>query len=278
MTFSESAEAYITNKTPGWRNVKTGPQWRSSLRTYAYPTIGNLNIADVTTTHILEVLKPIWNTKNETASRVRGRIEQVWNAAKIIGQVKGQNPAAWRGHLEHALPSRNSVQKVRHFPALNFNEVGKFMTALRSRPAISARALEFLILTATRTSETLQATWDEIDGGVWSIPAERMKMSRPHRIPLSSQALLILEYMKQIRNSDYIFSGNKPNRPPSNMVLLNLLDRMGFKHLTAHGFRSTFRDWVGETDACANDVAELALAHVIGNKAEAGGARGGRRP
>ncbi len=268
-TFGECTESYIASHMSGWKNKKTGPQWRSSLQTYAYPIIGKLSIQDVTTALVIEVLEPIWHTKNETASRVRGRIETIWNSAKTLGYVEGQNPAAWRGHLGNLLPSRTSVQKVRHHPALDYRKMGEFMAELRNRETHSAKGLEFLILTAARTSEVLEATWDEIDGDVWAIPAERMKMERPHRVPLSAQALSILKYMKPIRNSEYIFPGIKKDRPMSNMTFLKLLERMGHGDLTAHGFRSSFRDWIGETTAYQNEVAELALAHVIANKAEA---------
>jgi integrase len=207
---------------------------------------------------------------------VRGRIEAVLDWAKVRGYREGENPARWRGHLDHLLPAKSKVRKVEHHAALPYQQVGAFMAALRQQSGVGARALEFLILTASRTGETLGATWDEIDIGarLWTVPAARMKAGKEHRVPLSDTALAILKQMRDIRHSDYVFPGSRDGRPLSEMALLMLLRRMKHGDVTAHGFRSTFRDWAAERTTFPGEVAEMALAHTIPDAVEAAYRRG----
>ena len=245
MSFKECAEKYIAAHAPGWRNAKHGDQWRSTLATYAYPVFGDLPVQSVDLGLVIKVLEPIWATKTETASRVRGRIEVILDWATVRELRQGDNPARWKGHLENLLPKRSKVQKVEHHPALPYAEIGEFMKLLRAEEGVAAKALDFLVLTATRTSETIGATWDEIDlvGKVWTIPADRIKAGKEHRVPLSSAALAVLEELKKVRVGKHVFPGGKADSGLSNMALLKLLGRMKRDDLTAHGFRSTFRDW-----------------------------------
>jgi len=225
---------------------------------------------------VMKALEPIWTTKSETASRLRGRIEAVLDWATVSGYRKGENPARWRGHLGKLLPARAKIQKVEHHPALSYSEIGGFMEKLRTQEGIAARALEVLILTATRTGEVIGAEWDEINLSerVWVIPEARMKAGREHRIPLSGRALATLEQMNGIRESDFVFPGGKKGKPLSNMAMLAVLKRMKRDDLTAHGFRSTFRDWAAERTNFPREVVEMALAHTIENKVEAAYRRG----
>jgi integrase len=276
ITFKGAAAAFLVAKRAGWQNVKHAAQWDATLATYVYPVFGSLPVGAVDVGLVMKVLEPIWTTKSETASRVRGRIEAILNWAKTRGYRDGENPARWRGHLENLLAAKGKVRKVEHHAALPYAEVGAFMSALRERGGVSARALEFLILTATRTSETLNADWHEIDlrERLWIIPASRMKASREHRIPLSDAAVALLERMQPLRLDNIVFPGMKGGRPLSNMALLVLLRRMGRGDLTAHGFRSTFRDWCAERTSFPGEVAEMALAHAVGDKVEAAYRRG----
>ena len=276
LNFRQCAEAYIKAHEAGWRNPKHRQQWGNTLGTYAYPVVGDLPVAAVDTGLVLKVLEPIWNTKTETASRLRGRIESVLDWATVRKYRVGENPARWKGHLDNLLPARAKVQKTQHHPALPYDEMGAFMAALRAVDGTSAKALEFTILTATRTSEAICAAWDEIDldKRIWVIPAERMKASKEHRVPLSDAAVAVLENMKAVRQGAFVFAGAKASKPLSNMALLMTLRRMKRDDLTAHGFRSTFRDWAAERTAYPRDVAEMALAHTIGDKVEAAYRRG----
>jgi integrase len=286
ITFRQCAEAYIAAHREGWRNEKHAAQWTATLEAYAYPKIGNLPVRDIDVGHVLKVLeqrcddldgKPtLWAGKTETASRVRGRIEAILDWAKVRKYRAGENPARWRGNLEHSLPKRAKVQRVRHHAALPYEAIGSFMAELRDQEGIGARALEFLILTATRTSETVGARWDEIDmdKGLWTIPAERIKAGKEHRVPLSTPALGILKEMAKLKESEFVFPGGKRGRPLSTNAFLAMLKRMGRDDLTAHGFRSTFRDWAAERTNYPRDVAEMALAHAIGDKVEAAYRRG----
>jgi integrase len=276
MTFRDCAESYISSHSAGWKSVKHTSQWTNTLNTYAYPVFGDLPVQTVDTGLVTKVLEPIWATKSETASRVRGRIEAVLDWASARKYREGENPARWKGHLDNLLPKRAKVQKVKHHAALPYPEISKFMDALHCQDGVSARGLEFLILTAARTGEVIGATWNEIDidKAVWIIPDERMKGAREHRVPLSSATLTILADMKAIAQSNYVFPGGKKNKPLSNMAFLQLLKRMGRGDITAHGFRSTFRDWTAERSNYPNEVAEMALAHTIGDKAEAAYRRG----
>jgi len=278
LTFKEIAEACIAAKAPEWKNAKHSQQWNNSLEAYAFPILGELPISDITTDLILKALEPIWITKAETASRVRQRIETIWDYGKARNYVSGENPARLRGHLDKILSKTAKVKRVRHFPALPYEEIGIFLKELRQRKGYSALALEFLILTAARTSEIIGAKWAEIDleKKVWTLPADRMKVGKEHRVPLCSRAIEILTNITSNRNpEEHVFSGWKQNTGLSNNALLALLKKMGRSDITAHGFRSTFRDWAAEeAHTFANETIELALAHTIKNKAEAAYRRG----
>jgi integrase len=240
MTFQQCAEAYIEAHQAGWQNAKHAAQWSSTLKTYAYPVFGALPVQTVDVALIAKVLEPIWTTKTETASRLRGRIERVLDWAAVRGYRQGDNPARWRGHLDQLLPARSRVQKVQHHAALAYAEIGQFMADLREQKSTSALALEFLILTATRTAEVIGASWSEVDldAAVWTIPAERMKAKKEHRVPLSKQALAILKRLHKHRAGEFVFMGAKSGKPLSNMALLMLLGRLGRSDLAVHGFRS----------------------------------------
>jgi integrase len=276
ITFSECSSAYIEAHKSGWRNEKHAAQWSATLKTYAEPVFGTLPVQAVDLEKVLKVLEPIWQTKAETAARLRGRIEAILDWAAVRGYRSADNPARWKGHLDKLLPPRSKVQRVQHHPALPYEEIGAFMAALRKREGGAARALEFTILTASRTSEALNARWDEfdLDAKVWNIPGERMKAGKDHRVPLSEAAMAVLAKMAEVRQGAFVFPGQKKERPLSNMVFLQLLKRMERSDLTAHGFRSTFRDWADERTAFAREVAEMALAHTIGDKVEAAYRRG----
>jgi integrase len=274
VTFEICADQHFKFHSQKWSNEKHAEQVRSSLRAYAYPVLGKLPVADIDKALVLKVLEPIWYTKTETASRVRGRIEQVLDFARVRGYRTGENPAAWDGNLVHALPSRAGIAKVKHYSALAFAEVPAFMKLLGERQGMAARALEFVILTATRTGEVIGARWSEIDmaAKVWVIPPERMKAKREHRVPLSRRAIEILEALP--READFVFPGTQKGAAISNMAMGQLLKRMKRTDITVHGFRSTFRDWAAETTNYPNDVVEMSLAHVIKNKVEAAYRRG----
>jgi integrase len=276
MTFDACAAAYIDAHKAGWKNAKHRDQWPNTLTAYAGPVFGSLPVQAVDVGLVMKALEPIWQTKSETASRLRGRIESVLDWATVRGYRKGDNPARWRGHLDKLLPARSKVQKVEHHPALPYDELADFIAALRSQEGIASRALEFLILTAARTGEVIGARWDEVDleEKIWVVPAPRMKAGREHRVPLSGTALAILEEMKKIHESDFVFPGGKRGKPLSNMAMLAVLKRMDRGDLTAHGFRSSFRDWAAERTSFPREVAEMALAHTVGDKVEAAYRRG----
>lgn len=276
LTFDQCAEKYIEAHRAGWKSNKHAAQWMATVKTYVSPVFGNLPVNDVDTGLVMRVLSPIWATKTETANRVRGRIESVLSWAKVHGYRSGENPAQWRGHLDQLLPARGKVSKVVHWSALPYDELPEFMAALRDQPGVAARALEFVIHTATRTSETLGATWSEIDlhKKLWIIPEDRMKAGREHRVPLSPAAFDVLEEMKELQASDYIFPGMKRGKSLSNMALLVLLRRMQRSDLTAHGFRSTFSDWVSEQTNFSSELAGMALSHMVGDKVEQAYRRG----
>jgi integrase len=271
ITFKACAEQYIKAHRAGWRNDKHAAQWGSTLTAYAYPTIGALPVAGVDTGLVTKILTPIWATKSETATRVRGRIESILDYATTHGWRTGENPARWKGHLDNVLPKRSSVRKVEHHAALPWGEIEAFLVALREEEGVSARALEFAILTAARTGELIGARWSEVDlqAKVWTVPPERMKAKREHRVPLSAAALAVLDKATEKRADKeadgFLFPGGKVGAGLSNMALLALLRRMKRDDLTAHGFRSTFRDWAAETGQ-PDDIAEAALAHVVGDK------------
>ena len=278
-TFADVATLYTAAHSAGWRNAKHRAQWTSTLATYAEPHIGTMPVDEIGTDHVLAILNQIWTAKPETASRVRGRIEAVIDYAMARGWRDTANPARWRGHLANLLPSRSKVRRVKHHAALPWQDIGGFMGTLRKQGGTAARALEFAILTATRTGETLGARWSEIDMGaaVWMVPGERMKAGREHRVPLSDAALAVLATMAPLRPEEgdgYVFPGAAEGKPLSSMAMLMLLRRMKRSDLTAHGFRSTFRDWTEEATSTPHAVAEAALAHTIGDKVEAAYRRG----
>jgi len=275
-TFEECAKAYISAHRTAWRNAKHAYQWPATLQAYVFPVFGGLPVEAIDTPLVMKALEPIWIEKAETASRVRGRVERVLDYARAQGLRSGENPARWRGHLEQLLPSHGKFQKVKHHAALPYEQMAPFMDALLAEQAISARALEFLILTATRTGEVIGATWSEFDlaGKIWTIPGERMKAGVIHRVPLSKAAVSIIEAMKAVREGDYVFPGRSANTPLSSMAMLKFLGRMGRGDLTVHGFRSTFKDWASEQTSFPNELSEMALAHTIENKVESAYRRG----
>jgi integrase len=272
MTFKQCADAYIAAHEIGWRNAEHRRQWSKTLAQYAHPTIGDLPVAAIDTALVMKVLEPIWQTIPETATRVRGRIESILDWARARGYRSSENPARWRGHLDHFLPARARVQRVTHLAALPYDQVGAFMASLRQETSLGARALEFAILTAARTGEVLRAAWDEIElrAKVWTIPAQRMKAGKEHRIPLSDAALALLA--QHPRLNEYVFPGQRGHLSEKTMQLA--LRRMGQREITVHGFRSTFRDWASERTAFPREVAEMALAHAIPNAVEAAYRRG----
>jgi len=268
-TFGELADLHIKAMGPSWRNEKHRAQWEMTLERYAKPLRGK-PVDEIATADVLEVLRPIWQTIPETASRVRGRIENVLDAAKVQGFRDGQNPAAWRGHLKLILPARPKLTRGHH-AAMAIDDMPAFMARLRDRPAVAARCLEFAILTAARSGEALGAHWDEIDlkSKVWTIPAARMKATREHRVPLSDRAAAILVEVTPLSgDGGHVFPGQRKAQPLSSMALEMMLRRMKVEGATVHGFRSTFRDWAGNHTSYPRELAEHALAHVIGDKAE----------
>ena len=276
MTFQRAADEYIKLHRAGWKNAKHAQQWENTLATYVHPTIGTLPVKDVDTPHVLEILKPHWNTKNETMVRVRNRIELVLAWAMASGhRERGLNPAAWRGHLDHALPKPSKVNNRQHHAAMPWQDVPEFMRKVAQVEGMSARCLEFTILTACRSGEARGATWEEIDlgGKVWNIPADRMKAGRAHRVPLADRVVKLLEALPRIEGETLVFPGSKEKTPLSDMSLTMLLRRHapGF---TAHGFRSSFRDWAAETTSYPGEVCEMALAHAVGDAVEAAYRRG----
>ncbi|RVU36709.1 DUF4102 domain-containing protein [Hwanghaeella grinnelliae] len=281
-SFTSCAAQYVRAHRRGWRNAKHARQWVSTLKTYARPTIGTAQVDEIGTEDILKILTPLWTTKTETAKRIQGRIENILDFAAARKYRDPINPARWRGHLDKLLPKPSRVRTVTHHPAMPYTELPDFMEALKENGSLSAQALRFLILTATRTSEVLNATWDEIDldARVWTIPAARMKARREHRVPLSDEAASILSSLPRVAGNPHLFPGSRHGRPLSNMALLQLMRGMGYGvdgekgPYVPHGFRSSFRDWSGEVSSFPRDVAEMALAHVIENKVEAAYRRG----
>ena len=277
ITFADFAKSFIATRQSGWRNSKHAAQWPSTLKTYVYPIFGALPVQAIDTGLVIKALEPIWQTKPETAGRVRGRIESILDGAAARGYRQGENPARWKGHLENLLPKKSKVRRVEHHAALPYVELPAFMAELREQDGIAARALEFAILTAARTGEVIGARWSEINLAerLWTIPAERMKKSdREHRVPLSEATIAVLERMKAVRQGAFVFPGGRVGRPLSNMSMLMTLRRMGCGDSTTHGFRSTFRDWAAERTGFAAEVAEMALAHTVSDKVEAAYRRG----
>jgi len=278
MTFREVTALYIASHQDAWRNAKHRAQWTSTLDTYAHPTLGNLPVGKIAVANVLAVLEPVWKIKPETASRVRGRIEAVLDYATARGWRKGENSARWKGHLANLLPNRSKIAVVQHHAALAWEECPAFMRSLIAQKGTAALALRFTILTAARTSEVTGATWGEMDlvAKVWTVPGERMKAGREHRVPLSSEALAMLRemHMKDAKPTDPVFPGGKPGAGLSNMAMTAVLRRMKRTGLTVHGFRSSFRDWCAEATPHPREVAEAALAHTLRDKVEAAYRRG----
>lgn len=286
ITFKEAAERCIEGRKAEWKSSKHADQWTNTIATFAYPEIGELRVDQINTSHIAKLLEQeikkkngdvegtFWNVRTETATRVRQRIEVIFDWCKAHEYIKGDNPARLKGALGHLLPKAKKIQKKSHHPALPFQRIGEFVKDLREHNGYSALALELLILTATRTSEVIEAKWTEFNLGtkVWVIPAARMKAGKEHRVPLNTRAMEILEYLKTISVSSYLFPGalHKEESHLSNMALLSMMRKMPkYSEYVPHGFRSTFRDWAAETTDYPNETVELALAHTIKNKAEA---------
>lgn len=276
VTFQEAAERYILAQKAGWRSEKHAAQWEATLSTYAFPVLGKLPVQALDTALVLKVVEPLWDTKTETANRLRGRIEAVLDWATAREMRSGDNPARWKGLLQNLLPAKSRVQRVKHHTALAYGDIGRFISELRLQRGQAALALEFLILTAARTSEAVGATWAEIDlvAKTWTVPADRIKAGKEHRVPLSEPALNILSQTPETLRQGYLFHGQRKSAPLSNMAMMALLKRMGHGKLTVHGFRSTFRDWTAERTSYPREVAEMALAHAIGDKVEAAYRRG----
>ena len=275
-TFREAANRYIASHETGWRNAKHAAQWQATLETYAFPVFGSVSVAAVDVPMVMNVLAPIWTAKNETARRLRGRIEAILDWAAAGNMRTGDNPARWRERLMHLLPKRPKAGAVKHHPALPYARMGEFMAALRLQEGVASRALDFLILTAARTSEATGARWQEIDMGsaTWIVPAERIKAGKEHRVPLSTPALAIVRAMAEARQGEFVFPGGRRGRPLTNMAMAGVLERMGLDEITVHGFRSSFRDWAAERTNYPREVAEMALAHAVGDKVEAAYRRG----
>jgi integrase len=278
-TFAQVAADFINVKKPGWKNKKHAEQWTNTLTTYAFPVIGNKSCSDITREDVLKILKPIWTEKHETATRLRGRIEAIWSSAEAKGLCEGKNPAQWKGNLEHSLSNISKARRTKHHAAMPYADVPYFISNLMQDPTISARALALCILTATRTGELIGARWNEIDlqSKCWNIPAERMKMHRAHRVPLSDAAISVLESLTKTGDADeFVFKGHsKATKGLSNMAMLAYLKgRSEYKELTVHGFRSSFRDWAGEQTGHTREVIEHALAHRLADQTEAAYQRG----
>jgi integrase len=275
VTFKKLAEQYIEQHESAWKNSKHAAQWVSTLETYAFPVCGNMVVSDITTPVVLKILEPIWPSKTETASRLRGRIEAIIDYAIAKGLREGPNPARWKGHLALTLPAKRRVSPVVHHKSIPVEQMPPFFKSLKEMDGTAARALEFLILTAARSGEVREMLWDEVDlkAKTWTVPAQRMKGGREHRVPLSNSAIGILKNMKQQTKSKFVFEGNKLGKPLSDMSLTAVMRRMKIDAVP-HGLRSSFRDWAAEETVFPNEVAEMALAHAVGNAVEAAYRRG----
>ena len=265
-TFRSCAEAYIKAKAPGWRNAKHGDQWRNTLATYAYPSIGALLVRNINIGHVTAIIEPHWATKNETINRVRNRIELVLDWATVRKYRTGDNPARWKGNLDKLLADRKIVGAVTGHRALPAEELHAFIHALKAVPGTSARCLEFVVLTACRSGEARLATWAEIDtkAKTWAIPGPRMKSGRPHNVPLSDDVVTLLEALPRLEGSDLLFPGAKEGKPLSDMALTAVMRRMGVDAVP-HGFRASFSSWCASSTAYPSEVREMALAHSIGD-------------
>jgi integrase len=276
MAFRQCAEQFIKENERKWTNPKHRHDWRVSLDTYVYPTLGNLPVAAIDTPLVLKVIKPLWERVPETGRRVRGRIESVLGWATVHHYRSGDNPARWQGHLEHAMPSRTEIAPVEHHAAMPYAEVPAFMGKLKGNSNALAACLEFTVLTAARRAEATGAVWSEIDldAATWTIPGSRMKAGKEHRVPLSPPAAAVLKRMAEVRTSEYVFPGNVAGRPVSGAAVAALAKRLAGGDTTLHGFRSSFRDWASEHTSFQNEVAEMALAHAIPSAVEKAYRRG----
>ncbi len=275
VNFKSLAEQYISQHEASWKNAKHAAQWTSTLETYVYPVCGHMVAADIDTATVLRVLEPIWKEKTETASRLRGRIEAVLDYAAAKGLREGPNAARWKGNLALTLPAKRKISPVEHHPAIPVQDMPMFFKLLQQRKGTAARALEFLVLTAARSGEVRGAQWSEIDLNkkVWTVPAERMKAKREHRVPLSTQAITLLKSLPSKKTGGLVFPGSRATMKLSDMALPELMRRMEVAAVP-HGLRSSFRDWVGEETSFPREVAEMALAHSVGNAVEAAYRRG----
>jgi integrase len=266
MTFDEATAQFIEAHAAGW-GAQHREQWRQTIAAYASPIIGAVDVRTIETADIMLVLTPIWSAKPDTASRLRGRMENILDWSKVRGLRDRENPARWRGHLDCLLPGKRKVRAVEHHAALPYAEAAAFMASLRQRSGVKARALEFAILTAARTGEAIGARWPEIDleRKLWVVPSTRMKSGREHRSPLADRALEILSEMAAIRSSEFVFPGQSSGRPIGELALFTCLRDMGRSDVTVHGFRSSFRDWAGNETSFPRELAEHALAHVVGD-------------
>jgi integrase len=271
VTFDECARAYVDAHRPAWRHAKHSQQWTNSLARHVSPIIGALPVQAIDTAMVMKVIEPLWSVRPETASRIRGRIESILDWARVRGYREGENPARWRGHLDHLLPARSKVRKVKHYRALPYTDIGAFMMDLRSRSGVGAAALEFLILCAARSSEVAGARWAEIDRGarMWTVPAERMKGGREHRVPLSSAAMAVLDRVPTT-DGEFIFS----NEPQRGLGKGALAKQIKGRNCTVHGFRAAFKTWASEVTNFPTELVEVALAHVVGDKVEEAYRRG----
>jgi integrase len=274
ITFKAYAEQFISNREAGWKNADHRQQWRNSLRDHAHPHIGHLPVSEVDTAAVLKVLRPIWSTKPDSASRIRGRIESILSAAKAEGLRSGENPALWRGHLDQVFPSKKKVRRVQHHAALAYADIPRFMASLRADETDAALLLQFIILTAARYSEAALAEWGELDAKMWTVPIARMK-TRPHVVPLSDAAMAVLAAARErYGKAGLIFPGASSGRPISDVSLAKCVKRHTALPATTHGMRSTFRDWCGDCTDFPREVAEAALSHAVGNETELAYRRG----
>ncbi|HZQ01666.1 MAG TPA: integrase arm-type DNA-binding domain-containing protein [Reyranella sp.] len=275
VTFDQAVELFLESHEEAWKNPKHRQQWRNTLKTYAGPKIGSLSIADIGTPEVTKVLEPIWRTKPETASRLRGRIERILDWARVRQLREGENPARWRGHLDKVFAARSKLRKVKHHAAVPIDDLPAVYAKLKVSRGIAAKALRFAILTAARAGETVHATWAEmnLDDGIWTVPASRMKAGKEHRVTLSREALAILKDLHKVRTGPLVFVGNK-RKALSLTSLSKALRTAGGEKATVHGMRSTFKDWCSERTSFPSEVSEMALAHSIGDKVEAAYRRG----
>ncbi|WP_321803882.1 tyrosine-type recombinase/integrase [Burkholderia sp. BCC1988] len=275
-TFATCADKYIDANRAAWSNAKHADQWTNTLTTYAGPVFGHLPVDHVTTEKIIEAIGDLWATKTETATRVRQRIEAVLDWATVRGYRTGENPARWKGHMDKLLPKPSKVKRVEHHAALPYGDVAAFMATLAGAAGTATRCLEFTVLTACRTGESIGALWSEIDldAAVWTIPAERMKAKRSHRVPLSDAAVRLLSTLPREQDNDHVFIGTRAGKGISNMSMLAVLKRLKRTDLTVHGFRSCFRDWAAERTQFPRELAEAALAHIVGSETERAYQRG----